>query len=69
EATGQYYASPVSDGEHIVLANLEGKVSLVEAVSDWKPLSTIDLAERIVATPSIHNGRLYIRTESVLYCF
>lgn len=69
EATGQYYASPVSDGSRIVLANLEGKLSLVQAGSEVKPLVTLDLEERIVATPTIHEGRLYVRTESQLYCF
>lgn len=69
EATGQYYASPVSDGERIIFANLDGKLSLVEATSDGKPLSVVDFAERIVATPSIHHGRLYVRTATSMYCF
>jgi len=69
EATGQYYASTISDGEQMILANLEGKMSLIQLGGDWKPLATIDLEERIVATPMIHEGRLFVRTESMLYCF
>jgi outer membrane protein assembly factor BamB len=69
EATGQYYASPISDGSRLVLANLEGKLSLVKAGTEMKSLATIDLEERVVATPTIHQGRLYVRTESQIYCF
>jgi hypothetical protein len=69
DATGQYYSSPVSDGTKILFANLDGKVSLVQSGRDWKPLSTLDLEESIVASPTIQSGRLYIRTESQLYCF
>ena len=69
EATGQYYASPVCDGSTLVLANLEGKVSFVGLSGEIKPMSTLDLAERIVATPTIHDGRLYVRTQTQIYCF
>jgi outer membrane protein assembly factor BamB len=69
EATGQYYASPVSAGDRMVLANLQGKVSLLKTGRDFKLIKTIDLEERIVATPSIYQGRLYIRTNSQVYCF
>jgi outer membrane protein assembly factor BamB len=68
-ATGQYYASPVSDGKKLLLANLAGQMSLVEAGREWKSLSTLDLEESIVATPSLHNGKLYVRTATQLYCF
>ncbi len=68
-ATGQYYASPVSDGKKLLLANLAGQLSLVEAGREWKSLSTLDLEESIVATPSLHNGKIYVRTVTQLFCF
>ncbi len=69
DATGKYYSSPVSDGQRILFANFGGKISLVQSGREWKALSTLDLEESIVASPSIQNGRLYIRTETQLYCF
>jgi outer membrane protein assembly factor BamB len=69
DATGQYYASPVFDGERLVLANLQGKLSFVQAGGEWKSLAVLDLEERIVATPAIHQGHLLVRTESQLICF
>ncbi len=69
QATGQYYASPVAAAGKIVLANSDGKVSLVQAGKDWKVLNTVDLEEPVNATPAISDGILYIRTEKHLYAF
>ncbi len=68
-ATGQYYASPVGTNDRIVLANMQGKLSLLQAGRDFSLLKTVDLEEPIVATPAIYEGRLYVRTRSQIYCF
>lgn len=67
--TGGYYASPIAGNGKIVLANLEGKVTLVQSGKPFKVLSTHSLEEPIVATPSISDGNLYIRSEGQLFCF
>lgn len=67
-ATGQYYASPVMAGNRLVIANLDGKLSLLTRGKDFRLLSTYDLAEPIVATPAVHAGRLYVRTSDRVYC-
>jgi outer membrane protein assembly factor BamB len=69
DALGDYYASPVAGDGKIYLASLEGKVSVLQAGKDWRVLSTSDLAERVVATPAIADGRVFIRTEETLYAF
>jgi outer membrane protein assembly factor BamB len=69
EGTGGYYASPIAGDGKIVLANLEGKVTLVQSGKPFKVLRTHSLEEPIVATPSISDGQLYIRSESQLFCF
>jgi outer membrane protein assembly factor BamB len=69
EATGQYYASPIAAGDRILFSNLQGKLTLVRAGREFSVLSSLDLGESIVATPSIHQGRLFVRTKSQLYCF
>ncbi len=68
-ATGQYYASPVMAGERMVIANMDGKLSLLTTGKDLKLLSTLDLAEPIVASPAIYSGRLFVRTSQRVYCF
>jgi outer membrane protein assembly factor BamB len=69
DALGDYYASPVAGDGKIYLASLDGKVSVLQAGADWRVLSTSDLAERVVATPAIADGRVFIRTEGTLYAF
>ncbi len=64
-ATGQYYASPVAGSSKIAFANSDGVLSLVQAGKDWEMLSSIDFEEAIFATPTIHDGMLYVRTTNI----
>jgi hypothetical protein len=56
------------DGK-IYFVNKDGKVTVVRAGADWQVLSTGDLDEQVIATPAISGGRVYMRTETKLYCF
>ena len=47
----------------------KGVVTVLKAGGQWEILSSLDLGERIVATPVIHDGRLYVRSEKAIYCF
>ena len=69
DAIGDYYASPVASDGKIYVVNREGKVTVIRAGADWEPLSTSDLAEQVIAAPAIADSRIYIRTETTLYCF
>ena len=42
---------------------------MLKAGVDWKILATNDLGEEVYATPAIIGDRIYIRTNSALYCF
>jgi outer membrane protein assembly factor BamB len=69
-AIGQYYASPVAAEGKLFLANVAGKVSVVQAgASSWEVLAVNDLGEDIRATPALSGGRIFIRTEKSLFCF
>jgi outer membrane protein assembly factor BamB len=69
-AIGQYYASPVAAEGRLFLANVAGKVSVVQAgASSWEVLAVNDLGENIRATPALSGGRIFIRTEKSLFCF
>lgn len=69
EAGGTYYASPVAAAGKVFLTSEEGKITVLEAGPQWKPVARNDLGEECYATPAIANGRLYIRTRSTLYSF
>ena len=69
DAIGEYWAQPVAGDGKVYFVSKEGKVSVIRAGAEWEKLSTGDLDEQVIATPAIANGRVYIRTEGMLYCF
>ncbi|MCA9149989.1 MAG: PQQ-binding-like beta-propeller repeat protein [Planctomycetales bacterium] len=66
---GNYYASPVAGDNKVYLCSESGVVSIVTAHGAWTLLASHDLAETMYATPSIVDGRLFLRTSQALYCF
>jgi outer membrane protein assembly factor BamB len=69
EASGSYYASPVSGGGKIYLADEQGRLTVVAAGEELEILHTADFKEDVFATPAVVDGRLYIRTAGHLFCF
>ena len=69
-ATGNYYASPVAADGRIYIASVPGKVSVIKA-GGTKPeiLHQSDFGTRILATPALVGGRLYLRTATHLWAF
>lgn len=68
-AKDNYYASPVAGDGKIYIASEGGGVSVVKAEGQWDVLAYHDFGERIVATPVLEGGRIYLRTDEALYCF
>ncbi len=68
-AQGPYYASPVCADGKIYCASAEGEVTVIEAGAQLKVLSSSDLAERIMATPALSGGVLYLRAEEHIFAF
>jgi outer membrane protein assembly factor BamB len=69
DAAGSYYAQPVAGDGKIYFVNHEGKVSVIQAGEKWEMLSSGDLDEKVIATPAISGGRIFLRTDGTLYCF
>jgi outer membrane protein assembly factor BamB len=69
EAPGDYYASPVGADGKVYAVSEEGKMTVLKAGGEWEVLAVNDLGETCHATPAIADGRLYVRTRGVLYCF
>lgn len=67
EALGEYYAQPVAADSKIYFVNKDGKVTVM--ASGGEVLSTGDLDEQVIATPAIADGRIFVRSESALWCF
>ena len=65
---GAYYASPVAADGKVFLTGRNGFVVVLEDGPKLKILSKNDMDEEILATPSIADGRLFIRTRQSIIC-
>ena len=69
-ALGNYYASPVAADGRLIVASLDGKVTVFAAGGDApKILHQVDFKERIAATPALVGNNIYLRTPTSLYAF
>jgi outer membrane protein assembly factor BamB len=65
---GDYFASPVAADGKVFIAGKNGFVVVLEDGPELKVLAKNDIGEEIIATPSIADGRLYVRTRENLFC-
>jgi outer membrane protein assembly factor BamB len=68
-AGGFFYASPVAGSGNLYASSYNGVVVVFKAGDQGEVLAKNDLGERIVATPALVDGRIYVRTEGHLYAF
>lgn len=69
-APGSYYASPVAADGRVIVASIDGKVTVFAAGGETpKILHQSDFKERIAATPALLQNQIYIRTPTALYAF
>ncbi|MDG1897774.1 MAG: PQQ-binding-like beta-propeller repeat protein [Fuerstiella sp.] len=66
---GNYYASLVAGDGKVYLISERGVITVLTADRDWSILSSHDLGERVLATPAVQDGRIYLRTDEAMYCF
>jgi outer membrane protein assembly factor BamB len=65
---GQYSGSPIVAGEKVYCLSTEGQVVALAASEHFKELGRSELGEGSEATPAVHNGRMYFRTDKSLAC-
>ena len=66
---GTYVASIAAGDGKIYLADDAGILTVLKADREWEILSSHDFKERIVASPVIADGQIYLRTDAAMYCF
>jgi outer membrane protein assembly factor BamB len=69
EAGGPYYASPVVANDRIYVASARGVITVFAAGDTLEVLASNDLGERILSTPALVEGCIYVRTEHHLLSF
>lgn len=69
QGRGNYYASLVAGDGKVYLTSESGVITVMKSGREGKTLSSHDFGERIMATPVISRGVIYIRTAEALYAF
>jgi outer membrane protein assembly factor BamB len=65
---GIFFASPVAGDGKVYMASETGEVFVLSAGREAKVLAKNDIGERILASPAISNGRLFLRSDGSLFC-
>ncbi len=68
-ASGAYFSSPVVGDGKIYAASYSGVVSVFESGKTFRMVGRNDLGERVVATPALVDGHIYVRTPNHLWAF
>ena len=66
---GEYYATPVAVGEHIVICAERGTVLMVKAGDRLEIVARNVLGESLNATPAVVDNTLYVRSAKHLWAF
>lgn len=65
---GNFFGSPVAAGGKLYSVSAEGEAVVLSASDKYELLGRTPLGEASHATPAIHQGKMYLRTESTLAC-
>jgi outer membrane protein assembly factor BamB len=68
-ATDAFYASPIAADNKVFMASERGKIAVLPTDGSLEPVAVNDMDDDIYATPAISEGRIYVRTRGMLYCF
>jgi len=68
-AGGPYYASLVCGDGKLYASSTRGVVTVFETGDELEVLARNELGERIMATPALVEGKVYVRTSRSLYAF
>jgi outer membrane protein assembly factor BamB len=65
---GRFAGSPIVAGGKIYCMSIEGDAIVLAASEKFAELGRSSLGEATQATPAVHAGRMYLRTETTLAC-
>ena len=68
-ARGSYYSSPITIAGVLYVINEKGEVSVLRAGETFKLLRTYSLDARVLASPAVSDGTVFIRSTNSLFAF
>jgi outer membrane protein assembly factor BamB len=64
---GVFFASPVAGDGKVYLTSETGETFVLQAGREPRVLSRNDLGERLIASPAISRGRMFLRSDGTLF--
>jgi len=64
----KFYASPIMIDGKMYACSEQGDVYVIDVATKYNLLAKNSFGERILATPAVADGRMYVRTQNHLYC-
>lgn len=62
-------ASPVMVGDRVLMISEKGEAAVVRATTEFVDPEKVPLGERVLSTPAVADGRVFVRGERHLFCF
>ncbi len=66
--TGKFWASPVIGDGKAYVTDESGKVTVIQLGEQPDILATNDVGQKLLATPALANGAIYLRSDETLFC-
>jgi outer membrane protein assembly factor BamB len=66
-ARGSYYASLIAGAGRVYAVSEDGEATVVAAKPDFEILSSNPMGERVMATPAVSDGQMFIRSDETLF--
>jgi outer membrane protein assembly factor BamB len=63
-----FYSSPIVVDGHVYLTDRAGVTHIVKADKEYSAVGSCELGDKIDSTPAFMNGRIYIRSQTNLFC-
>lgn len=61
-------SSPIAVGEHIYFFEDSGECKVIRNGADFDLVAQNELGEPVFTTPAVSDGRLFVRSETGLFC-
>ena len=63
-----FNASPIVVGDRLYIGDKEGALHIVKTGATFELIATHNFGESLKATPAFMDGKIYVRTDKLLYC-
>lgn len=64
----EFKASPITAEGRVYFLDTSGRCTVVEAAREYRPVAVNDIPDRMLASPAVSDGKIFLRGRERLYC-